>query len=82
MSSQHIQKNFPGVLHTPAKYEKNPPYGCEAIAKRKCGCGGVASSLHEGRLIQKFMSVKNMPNKLHLTDAKGCMFSKLCLGSI
>ena len=21
MSSQHIQKNFPGLLHTPAKYE-------------------------------------------------------------
>ena len=34
MSSQHIQKNFPGLLHTPAKYEKNPPYGCEAIAKK------------------------------------------------
>ena len=36
MSTQIIQKNFPGLLHTPATYEKNPPYGCEAIAKRKC----------------------------------------------
>ena len=37
MSSQHIQKNFPGLLHTTAKYEKNLPYGWEAIAKRKWG---------------------------------------------
>ena len=27
-------ENLPGLLHTPAKYETNPPYGCEAIAKR------------------------------------------------
>ena len=38
-----IKKNFPGLLHTPAKYEKNPPYGCKAIAKTKCGSGGVTS---------------------------------------
>ena len=24
-----------------------------------------------------YMSVRNMPNKLYLTDAKSCMFSKL-----
>ena len=50
MSLQHIQKNFPGLLHTPAKYEKNPPYGCKAIAKRKCGSGssgGVASPIYK-----------------------------------
>ena len=29
-----------------------------------------------------YMSVKYMPNKLYLTDAKSCKFSKLCLGSI
>ena len=29
-----------------------------------------------------YMSVRNMPNKLYLTDAMSCMFSKLCLGSI
>ena len=40
-------ENFPGLLHTPAKYEKNPPYGCEAIAKRKCGSGGVASPIYK-----------------------------------
>ena len=28
-------ENFPGLLHTPAKYEKNPPYGYETIAKYK-----------------------------------------------
>ena len=39
MSSHYIQKKFPRVLHTPAKYEKNLPYDCEAIAKRKCGSG-------------------------------------------
>ena len=27
-------ENFLGLLHTPAKYEKNPPYGFEAIAKK------------------------------------------------
>ena len=50
MSLQHIQKNFPGILHTPAKYEKNPPYGCEAIVKRKCrssGSGRVASPIYK-----------------------------------
>ena len=29
-----------------------------------------------------YMSVKNMSNKLHLTDAESCMFSKQCLGSL
>ena len=49
MSSQHIQKNFPGLLllYTPAKYEKNLPYRCEAIVKRKCKSGGVASLIHK-----------------------------------
>ena len=35
MSLQHIQKNFPGLLHTLAKYEKNLPYGCEAYCEKK-----------------------------------------------
>ena len=43
MSFQHIQKNFPGLLHTPATYEKYLPYGCEAIVKRKWGSGGSGS---------------------------------------
>ena len=47
MLLQHIQKNFPGLLHTPAKYEKNPPYGCESIVKRKCGYGRVASRIYK-----------------------------------
>ena len=63
MSSQPIQKNFPGRLHTPAKYEKNPPYDCEAIAKRKCGSGGpggVVSPIYKqaslvGRLNNNFI---------------------------
>ena len=29
-----------------------------------------------------YMSVRNIPNKLHLTDAKSCILSKLSLGSI
>ena len=63
MSSQHIQKNFPGLLHTPAKYEKNPPYGWKAIAKRKCGSGGVASPIYKqaslaGRLIKQEESAR------------------------
>ena len=29
-----------------------------------------------------YMSLENMLNKLHLTDATSYMFSKLCLGSI
>ena len=55
MSLQGIQKNFPGLLHTPAKYDKNPPYGCEAIAKRKCGSNGVASPIYKRRLIKNFL---------------------------
>ena len=52
----HIQKKFTELLHTPVKYEQNPPYGCEAIAKRKCGSGGVSSPIYKqasrkGRLI-------------------------------
>ena len=31
---------FPSATDTPAKYEKNPPYGCKATAERKCGSGG------------------------------------------
>ena len=62
MSLQHIQKNIPGLLHTPAKYEKNPPYGCEAIVERKCGSGesgGVASPIYKqaslaGLLIKQY----------------------------
>ena len=42
-----FRKKIPGLLHTPAKYEKNPPYGYEAIAKRKCGSGGVISPIHK-----------------------------------
>ena len=49
-------EKFPRVLHTPPKYKKNPPYGCEAIEKRKCGSSGVTSPIykqasHEGCLI-------------------------------
>ena len=29
-----------------------------------------------------YMSVRNMPNKLYMTDAKSGMFSELCLWSI
>ena len=47
MSLQHIKKNFQRLLHTPAKCEKNPPYGCEALTKRKCGSGGVTSPIYK-----------------------------------
>ena len=35
-------ENIPGLLHTPAKYEKNPPYGCEAIAKKNADPANTA----------------------------------------
>ena len=41
MSLQHIQKNSPGLLHTPAKFEKNPPNGHRVIRKTKHGAGGA-----------------------------------------
>ena len=60
-------EKFPRLLHTHAKYEKNPPYGCVAIAKKKCGSGrsggsgGVASPIYKqaslvGRLNLKYIS--------------------------
>ena len=68
MSLQHIQKNSPGLLPKPAKFEKNPPNGYRVIRKTKCGAGGAAgagraggagsSPIHkqaslEGRLIKR-----------------------------
>ena len=44
MSLQHIQKNSPGLLPKPAKFEKNPPNGYRVIRKTKCGAGGAGSS--------------------------------------
>ena len=41
MLSHHIQKNSPGLLYIPAKYEKSAPYSIGAIAKTKCGSGGA-----------------------------------------
>ena len=41
MSLQHIQKNSPRLLHTPAKFEKNPPNGHRVIRKIKRGAGGA-----------------------------------------
>ena len=29
----HVTSQGYCIVHTPAKYEKNPPYGCKAIAK-------------------------------------------------
>ena len=60
MSLQHIQKNSPGLLPKPAKFEKNPPNGYRVIRKTKCGAGGPggagSSPMHKqaslaGRLI-------------------------------
>ena len=59
MSLQHIQKNSPGLLPKPAKFEKNPPNGYRVIRKTKCGAGGAGSSpIHKqaslaGRLINQ-----------------------------
>ena len=65
MSLQHIQKNSPGLLPKPAKFEKNPPNGYRVIRKTKCGAGGAggaggarSSPIHKqaslaGRLIRE-----------------------------
>ena len=67
MSLQHIQKNSPGLLPKPAKFEKNPPNGYRVKRKTKCGAGGAAgaggagsSPIHKqasrkGRLIIKLI---------------------------
>ena len=69
MSSQHFQKTFPGLLHTPAKCEKNPPYVCEAIAKRNCGSGGVASPMNkQGRGTLKYRQF--LEGKYKYTESK------------
>ena len=63
MSLQHIQKNSPGLLPKPAKFEKNPPNGYRVIRKTKCGAGGAGSSpIHKqaslaGRLIMCFTAI-------------------------
>ena len=44
MSLQHIQKNSPGLLPKPAKFEKNLPNGYRVIRKTKCGAGGAAGA--------------------------------------
>ena len=49
MLSHHIQKNSPGLLYIPAKYEKSAPYSIGAIAKTKCGAGGAGGSGGAGR---------------------------------
>ena len=62
---KHIQKNFPGLLHTPAKYEKNPPYGCEAIVKRKCrsgSSGGSASPIFKQASLTGRLSINHSSN--------------------
>ena len=59
MLSHHIQKNSPGLLYIPAKYENSMLYSIGGIAKTKCGsggAGGLASPIYKqaslaGRLI-------------------------------
>ena len=69
MSSHHIQKNFSGLLHTPATYEKNPPYGCEAIVKRKCGFDGVASPIYKQVALDQRLDEIDIPwDALHCKD--------------
>ena len=48
MSLQHIQKNSPGLLPKPAKFEKNPPNGYRVIRKTKCGAGGAGGAAGAG----------------------------------
>ena len=50
MLSHHIQKNSPGLLYIPAKYENSMPYGIGAIAKTKCGSGGSGGAGRAGGL--------------------------------
>ena len=71
MSLQHIQKNSPGLLPKPAKFEKNPPNGYRVIRKTKCGAGGAGSSpIHKqasrkGRLMT-FKTNDYLQNNLQL----------------
>ena len=70
MSLQHIQKNSPGLLPKPAKFEKNPPNGYRVIRKTKCGAGGAggaggarSSPIHKqaslvGRLKRLFYNIR------------------------
>ena len=55
-------------MHTPAKYEKNPLCGCEAIAKRKCRSGGSASPIYKqaslaGCLLKTSINVQKINQK-------------------
>ena len=89
MSLQHIQKNSPGLLPKPAKFEKNPPNGYRVIRKTKCGAGGAGSSpIHKqaslaGRLIRYLICDKTigMSNTIIYASAKilhGCWCQKIC----
>ena len=48
MSLQHIQKNSPGLLPKPTKFEKNPPNGYRVIRKTKCGAGRAGGAAGAG----------------------------------
>ena len=65
MSLQHIQKNSPGLLPKPAKFEKNPPNGYRVIRKTKCGAGGAGSSP-----IHKQASLPAEPEALPYTNKR------------
>ena len=41
MSLHHIQETSPGLLHTHAKFEKNPPNGDRVMRKRKHAAHGA-----------------------------------------
>ena len=79
MSLQYIQKHSPRLLHTPAKFEKNPPSGARVMRKIKCEAGRAAGAggaryppIHKqaslvGRLIKhlRFTDQKSAPSDSH-----------------
>ena len=71
MSSQHIQKYLPGLLHTPAKYEKNLPYGCKAIAKRNLTLSHIQISITHRTLNNSFTVAIISTSKINNKAKKG-----------
>ena len=81
MSLQHIQKNSPGLLPKPAKFEKNPLNGYRVIRKTKCGAGGAAGAGGAGGAgsspIHKQASLAGRLIKMATSFGEGKIFFKL-----
>ena len=64
MLSHHIQKNSPGLLYIPAKYEKSAPYSIGAIAKTKCGAGRAGGAGGAGGLASPINKQASLAGRL------------------